>query len=174
MNFTDEIEDIEEQDEEVVLAVKIKEFGNKEREGKMLYEEGKLTEVIAHRKAYITELKEFKDKDKSGRISRLIESAEKQLSNLEAELEENKLLSTMTASEVEFYRKFGKVPPVGRKRPLVGQKNEYTLTQQIGLSTKLVPVVLVSLLPSQELWVRVVYQEVHLWCEEGVHSYAVA
>jgi len=55
---------------------------------------------------------------------RLIESAEKQLSNLEAELEENKLLSTMSPSEVEFYRKFGKPPPVGRKRPLVAQKKK--------------------------------------------------
>jgi len=122
MNFTKEIEELAEQDEEVVLAVKIKEFAHKEREGKVLYEDGKLEELIVHRKNYIIELKEFEEIDKSGRISQLIESAVKQLSNLETEFEETKLLLTMTPSEVEFYRKFGKFPPVGRKRPLVAQK----------------------------------------------------
>jgi len=122
MDFTTDLSEIEEQDEEVTLAVKIKEFGSREREGKILYEEGKLAEVITHRKSYIIELKEFESKDPSGRITRLIQSANKQLLNLEKELEEKKKLSTLTPTQLEFYRRFGKFPT--RKGPIIQKTNK--------------------------------------------------
>jgi hypothetical protein len=125
MEFTTELAAAEEQDEEVILAVKIKEFGAKEREGKILYEDGKLAEVIDLRKSYIIELKEYEEKDSTGRITKLIESAAKQLSNLESELAEKKLLSTLTPAQHEFYRKFGRLPPPERKRPIVQKKRTY-------------------------------------------------
>eukprot|EP01124_Arcella_intermedia_P037119 TRINITY_DN9865_c0_g1_i1.p1 TRINITY_DN9865_c0_g1~~TRINITY_DN9865_c0_g1_i1.p1 ORF type:complete len:507 (-),score=98.27 TRINITY_DN9865_c0_g1_i1:23-1543(-) len=123
LHFSDVVEREEGLDSDVHLAVKIKEFADKEREGKILYEAGKLKEVIELRKSYLLELKEYEDKDPSGRISRLIQSAQRQLINLEAELSESLLLSTKTPSEIEFYYKFGKFPPA-KKRPLISSSNK--------------------------------------------------
>jgi hypothetical protein len=122
VDLTTELMAIEEkEDVEVLLAVKIKEFGNKEKTRKILYESGKLTEVIANQKSYINELKEFVHKDPAGRILRLFQAAKIQLLTLENELLQKNYRSKLTPNQNKYIDRYGPIP-TGRRLPILAPK----------------------------------------------------
>jgi len=87
MKCTTDHEMLQQEDNEVVLAVKVKEFGKKDKECKVLLDQNKITEAIVLKKAMLSELREFETRDKSGRIQKLIEISEKALESLSEENE---------------------------------------------------------------------------------------
>jgi len=85
---TTEVNDIVDHDQEVIIAVKIKECGKKDRLCKALLDCGKIEEAIRIKKEMISELKEFLSKDTSGKIAILIELGEKALQEVETSAED--------------------------------------------------------------------------------------
>jgi len=89
MKCTTDHEMLQQEDNEVVLAVKVKEFGKKDKECKALLDQNKITEAILLKKAILSELREFEARDKGGRIQKLIEISEKALESLNEENEKS-------------------------------------------------------------------------------------
>jgi len=63
---------LSQEDNEVMVAVKVKEVGIKNREAKALIDQNKIAEASEIQSALLTELKEFESRDSSGRITKLI------------------------------------------------------------------------------------------------------
>jgi len=85
LNCTTDHELLQDEDNEVVLAIKVKEFGKKDKECKILLDQNKIAETISLKKSMLSELREFELRDKSGRIQKLIEISEKALESLTEE-----------------------------------------------------------------------------------------
>jgi len=80
---TNEINEIVDHDQDVIIAVKIKESGKIDRLCKSLLDSGKVEEAIRIKRDMLNELKEFSSKDTSGKIAILIELGEKALQEVE-------------------------------------------------------------------------------------------
>jgi len=72
-------------DDEVVLAVKVKQFGKKDKACKLLLDQNNIKGAITLKKEILSELRELSHRDKSGKIQKLIEFSERALGCLTEE-----------------------------------------------------------------------------------------